>query len=33
MEIREFDPHMWSLINVNTEDEMEAVRKILMKVE
>ncbi len=33
MEIREFDPHMRSLINVNTEDEMEAVRKILMEVE
>jgi len=33
MEIREFDPHMRSLINVNTEEEMEAVRKILMEVE
>jgi len=33
IEIREFDPHMRSLINVNTEEEMEAVRKILMEVE
>jgi molybdopterin-guanine dinucleotide biosynthesis protein A len=32
MEIKEFDPHMRSLINVNTEDEMEAVREILEKV-
>lgn len=31
MEIREFDPHMRSLINVNTEEEMEAVRNILME--
>jgi molybdopterin-guanine dinucleotide biosynthesis protein A len=31
MEIREFDPHMRSLINVNTEEEMEAVRTILME--
>jgi molybdopterin-guanine dinucleotide biosynthesis protein A len=32
MEIKEFDPHMRSLTNVNTEDEMEAVREILKKV-
>jgi molybdopterin-guanine dinucleotide biosynthesis protein A len=31
MEIREFDPHMRSVINVNTEEEMEAVRNILME--
>jgi molybdopterin-guanine dinucleotide biosynthesis protein A len=30
MEIREFDPHMRSVINVNTEEEMEAVRNILL---
>jgi molybdopterin-guanine dinucleotide biosynthesis protein A len=30
-EIREFDPHMRSLINVNTEEEMETVREILKK--
>ena len=33
MEIREFDPHMMSIINVNTEEEMEAVRNILIKTE
>jgi molybdopterin-guanine dinucleotide biosynthesis protein A len=33
MEIREFDPHMMSIINVNTEEEMEAVRNILIKSE
>jgi len=32
MEIKKFDPHMRSLINVNTEDEMEAVRGILKEV-
>ena len=31
MEIREFDPHMRSVINVNTEEEMEAVRNILIE--
>ena len=33
MEIREFDPHMRSLINVNTEEEMEAVLEILTGAE
>lgn len=33
MEIREFDPHMRSVINVNTEEEMEAVRNILLEAE
>jgi molybdopterin-guanine dinucleotide biosynthesis protein A len=33
MEIREFDPHMMSIINVNTDEEMEAVRNILIKTE
>ena len=33
MEIRELDPHMRSLINVNTEEEMEAVRDILMEAQ
>ncbi len=33
MEIREFDPHMRSVINVNTDKEMEAVRNILMETE
>ena len=33
MEIREFDPHMMSLINVNTEEEMEAVQNILIEAE
>jgi len=33
MEIREFDPHMRSVINVNTEEEMEAVRNILFEPE
>jgi molybdopterin-guanine dinucleotide biosynthesis protein A len=33
MEIRESDPHMMSIINVNTEEEMEAVRNILIKTE
>jgi molybdopterin-guanine dinucleotide biosynthesis protein A len=33
MEIREFDPHMRSVINVNTEEEMEAVRHILLEAE
>jgi len=33
MEIREFDPHMRSVINVNTEEEMEAVRNILMETQ
>jgi molybdopterin-guanine dinucleotide biosynthesis protein A len=33
MEIREFDPHMRSIINVNTEEEMEAVRNILLEAE
>lgn len=28
-EIRKFDPHMRSLINVNTEEEMEEIREIL----
>ena len=32
-EIRKVDPHMSSLINVNTEEEMEAVRGILVEVE
>lgn len=31
MEIREFDPDMRSVINVNTAEEMEAVRNILLK--
>ncbi len=30
-EIRKFDPHMRSLINVNTEEEMKAVREILRR--
>ena len=33
MEIRELDPHMRSFINVNTEEEMEAVRNILIDAE
>ena len=33
MEIRELDPHMRSFINVNTEEEMEAVRNILIEAE
>jgi molybdopterin-guanine dinucleotide biosynthesis protein A len=33
MEIKEFDPHMRSVINVNTEEEMEAVRHILLEAE
>ena len=33
MEIRGFDPHMRSLINVNTEEEMEAVLEILTGAE
>jgi len=33
MEIREFDPDMRSVINVNTAEEMEAVRNILLKAE
>jgi molybdopterin-guanine dinucleotide biosynthesis protein A len=33
MEIRELDPHMRSLISVNTEEEMEAVRDILMEAQ
>jgi len=33
MEIREFDPHMMSIINVNTGEEMEAVRNLLIKTE
>ena len=33
MEIRKFDPHMRSLINVNTEEEMEAVLEILTGAE
>jgi molybdopterin-guanine dinucleotide biosynthesis protein A len=33
MEIREFDPHMRSVINVNTEEEMEAVRNILIEIQ
>ncbi len=33
MEIREFDPQMMSLINVNTEEEMEAVQNILIEAE
>jgi len=33
MEIRELDPRMRSLINVNTEEEMEAVRTILMEAQ
>jgi molybdopterin-guanine dinucleotide biosynthesis protein A len=32
LEIKKFDPHMRSLINVNTEEEMEAMREILKKV-
>ena len=32
-EIRTVDPHMRSLINVNTEEEIEAVRGILVEVE
>ena len=32
-EIRKVDPHMRSLINVNTEEEMEAVREILVEAE
>ncbi|MFB0506672.1 MAG: molybdenum cofactor guanylyltransferase [Thermodesulfobacteriota bacterium] len=31
IEIREFDPDMRSVINVNTAEEMEAVRNILLK--
>jgi molybdopterin-guanine dinucleotide biosynthesis protein A len=31
MELREFDPHMRSVINVNTEEEMETVRNILLE--
>jgi molybdopterin-guanine dinucleotide biosynthesis protein A len=33
MEIKEFDPHVRSVINVNTEEEMEAVRNILMETQ
>ncbi len=33
MEIRKFDPHMMSLINVNTEEQMEAVQNILIEAE
>ncbi len=33
MEIRQFDPHMRSVINVNTEEEMESVRNILLEAE
>ncbi|UCD72174.1 MAG: molybdenum cofactor guanylyltransferase [Syntrophobacterales bacterium] len=33
IEIKEFDPYMRSFINVNTEEEMEAVRNILRKAE
>ncbi len=32
-EIRKVDPHMRSLININTEEEMEAVREILVETE
>jgi molybdopterin-guanine dinucleotide biosynthesis protein A len=32
-EIRKLDPHMRSFINVNTEEEMEAVREILVEAE
>jgi len=32
-EIRKLDPHMRSFINVNTEEEMEAVRGILVEAE
>jgi molybdopterin-guanine dinucleotide biosynthesis protein A len=32
-EIRKVDPHMRSLININTEEEMDAVREILVEAE
>jgi molybdopterin-guanine dinucleotide biosynthesis protein A len=33
MEIKEFDPHMRSFINVNTEEQIEALRNILTEAQ